>query len=100
MSTDTTPNDTAYTYPAERSELIAELERERKRADQMTEELDAALERIGRIEHHMRYGILPDVLGKLADYAADLGFIHAGDPRAADPFPDPKPEKKPRRGRK
>ena len=88
-----------YTYPAERADLIDELNRERQRADSLTWCCDEMAARLSRLEDHLRRGALFDVLDKLADYAGSVGHEEVGDP-VSDPFPDPDPPKKPKRTRR
>ena len=90
---------TEYSYPGERDELIAELNRERQRADFASSCCDEMAARLNRLDEHLRRGALFDVLDKLANYAGAIGHDEADNP-APDPFPDPEPPKKPKRTRR
>ena len=90
---------TEYAYPGERAEQIAELNRERQRADSMTWCCDEMAARLSRLQDHLRRGALFDVLAKLADYAGSVGHEEVGE-AVPDPFPDPEPPKKARRTRR
>ena len=85
-----------YTYPEERDDLIAELDRERERFDELSSECEEMCARLSRLEDHLRGGVLFDALRKLADYAGSVGSDLRGH-SPADPFPDPAPKSRIRR---
>lgn len=92
---------TDYAYSEERAELIAELERERSRADDFERDCEEMAQRLSRLDDHLRDGPLFEILRKLADYAGGFidyknGLAHESrDAPPPDPFPEPtKPKRR------
>lgn len=73
--------------------LVAEqansLHEERTHSTGLTTDCEEMCNRLSRLEHHLRDGVLPEMLATLADYAGSVGHEDRDDP-PRDPFPEPK----------
>lgn len=71
------------------------LQEERAYVEGLQQECEEMTKRLGRIDHHLRRGILRETLDKLADYAGGWKDFEAGeahedrDDPPRDPFPEP-----------
>lgn len=91
------PNMTFEDYQIE--DFREALTEEREHNARLSMELQQMIERNERLYHHLRHGIVPEVLEKLADYICAVGDYDLDNP-PADPFPNPVPEPKPKRARR
>lgn len=75
------------------------LKDEREYSARLAKNCDEMAGRLSRLEDHLRYGIVREVMGKLADYAGSVDHEELDNP-PRDPFPEREPEPAPRRKRK
>lgn len=81
-------------------ELAETLEGERRAYEALARDCEEMVNRLDRLHVHLRTGVVPQIIGKLADYAggfidfeAGIGYDEVDNP-PPDPFPDPPPPPK------